>query len=848
MTLSYVAYPLEKGFIHNWLVAGPQSLSPGRPLAALAEEEKRQIVASFADERSGITRQPVECGPLQEGKFKIGTYEGEWSYYRCLEDHWIDHSQAVAEGAYLRSWAYTQLVSSESRQATFTLVTAGVADVWVNDERVLQWAPLSDAPVETSFTVDLREGTNDVLIRFGGIAAPDGLLVVALRVDGEGIQVQIPTLIPALDRRNDLERVFNQVYLDRDVYAAGQEVYLHWPDWIEKEVYQDVRLQTTTGRIYGQAEAVGEPGQALFLGDSVSLLEGPYHAFLMPRAWEMYDRHIRVTKKLPAWVMGRNRFSDGPYGSAEERRQEALIDAARREDDLFAEIAKMALGRWKQIDRQVIFRSLESVKRQELASERQLLGLLGAVGRFGSQPDFPRWIKKEIKAGVVEYAFPVEVPPVDSSLRPAESAGFLRAVCQILAGQLYPEATFQPLGITGQMLRKRGEASALAWMKEHGRWGFSGWDSPEIYADTLTALGFLVDLARTEAVWELGSVLMDKIFFSLALNSFRGVFGSTRGWATTWSLKSGYLEATSGITRLMWGMGVFNRHIAGTVSLACLRKYELPPIFADIAASLPGEVWSREQQGCADRTVNKVTYRTPDAMLCSAQDYRPGERGTREHIWQATLGPQAPVFVNHPGCAQENDIHTPNFWLGNGALPRVAQWKDALIALYKLPADARMPFTHAYFPTRSFDEYALQGNAAFARQGEGYLALIAVNGMQIADSGRAAYRELRSEGLENVWLCQIGRAALDGDFASFQQKVLAAPLHVDGQQVRWETIRGEVLTFGWEAPLTVNGEEQPLHGFLHFDNPFTQVPLPCEKMEVRTEDYLLRLDFGDEVE
>jgi len=56
------------------------------------------------------------------------------------------------------------------------------------------------------------------------------------------------------------------------------------------------------------------------------------------------------------------------------------------------------------------------------------------------------------------------------------------------------------------------------------------------------------------------------------------------------------------------------------------------------------------------------------------------------------------------------------------------------------------------------------------------------------------------------------------------------------------------LTFGWEAPLTVNGEEQPLHGFLHFDNPFTQVPLPCEKMEVRTEDYLLRLDFTDEVE
>ena len=27
-------------------------------------------------------------------------------------------------------------------------------------------------------------------------------------------------------------------------------------------------------------------------------------------------------------------------------------------------------------------------------------------------------------------------------------------------------------------------------------------------------------------------------------------------------------------------------------------------------------------------------------MLCSAQDYRPGQAGLQEHIWQATMGPE----------------------------------------------------------------------------------------------------------------------------------------------------------------------------------------------------------------
>ena len=115
------------------------------------------------------------------------------------------------------------------------------------------------------------------------------------------------------------------------------------------------------------------------------------------------------------------------------------------------------------------------------------------------------------------------------------------------------------------------------------------------FAKYLLALSHLVDLADTESVWEMAGVVMDKIFVTIALNSFRGVFGSTHGRTLSPSVKGGLLEPTSGIARLMWGTGIFNHHIAGTVSMACSERYELPSMVSDIAGSLSDEMWSRER-------------------------------------------------------------------------------------------------------------------------------------------------------------------------------------------------------------------------------------------------------------
>ena len=340
--------------------------------------------------------------------------------------------------------------------------------------------------------------------------------------------------------------------------------------------------------------------------------------------------------------------------------------------------------------------------------------------------------------------------------------------------------------------------------------------------------------------------------FTIALNSYKGVLGSTRYHTRSLSIKGGLLEATSGIIRLMWGQGIFNHHIAGTVSLACMEKYELPSIITDIATAFPEEMWNRECHSVSTyqvsekggHEVNKVTYKTPDAMLCSAQDYHPGEKGTWEHIWQATMGPEAVVFVNHPACSSWEDARQPNFWLGNAVLPRVAQWKDVLIAIHNLPEDDWMGFTHAYFPVEAFDEYVLRDGWAFARKGDAYLALTASQGLSLIQEGHSAFRELRSYGKHNVWLCHMGRAALDGDFVTFQEKIGKLDIVFEGLTVTCPNLRGEVLSFAWQGPLLLNGEELPLAGYRHYENPYCMAEFPCPQMEIRQGEYLLRLDFS----
>jgi len=113
---------------------------------------------------------------------------------------------------------------------------------------------------------------------------------------------------------------------------------------------------------------------------------------------------------------------------------------------------------------------------------------------------------------------------------------------------------------------------------------------------------------------------------------------------------------------LMWDSGrLSNRADAERAGklIETLNHHRYFVVIKPYADAVIGTYRALEEMGVTaqglDRTsleqVNKITYKTPDYELSTAQDYRKGKAGYQQHIWQATLGPESVVFTLNPSVS-----------------------------------------------------------------------------------------------------------------------------------------------------------------------------------------------------
>lgn len=595
-----------------------------------------------------------------------------------------------------------------------------------------------------------------------------------------------------------LEQLFASAWLDRDVYHRDDELKIYWPTTITDATPITIRVQSPTGRIYVEAQPTVQAGFVANLGKIYQLPEGDYDVVLMPALDTYYVHGLRIVRKLPLSVAN-GRFSTAPYVTDESRRREALEDAARRPAQLFAEIAKLELGQWAQLKLAVIQQATEAIQKRASDYAIDLVGVLGLLARYGADAQFPAGLKAELEACVLNFNRWTTAGGDDNDDKGAHA--ILLATAAILAGQLYPAAHSAD-----------SEQMTLTWLHKQTAHNFSAGSGEA----TVIALTHLADLAVNDIVRELAAVALDKLFFLLAVNSLRGVEGGS-GW------KNGRLASTSGMARLLWGMGVFNQQSRGVVSLACARNYTLPPLIAQLAADQPDEMWHRAQYS----SDNQATYKTPDFMLCSTQT-------AQQSGWQAIFDADAIVTAIQPTCRDGGFLRQL----------RVAQWQDILVAVYQLADADPAAYTQVVFPALRFDEYTLYQGWVFARRGNGYFALTTAHGVELVTEGDTAYRALRAAGPTNVWFCHLGRAARDGSFADFQTSLLALDITFEARSIHAGTLRNQSIDFGWEGPLLIDEAEVALPDARGIENPYCVADLGDEQIEIRFQDQALRLDFS----
>lgn len=846
MKKSSLSYQLVDGFVHDWLILGPCDtvLTAGPEPGETEPAFRRRLLAPAdrgAPDFDAVTElDRFTCEGSDQARY--------WEAAHCEADHQLDFSGAFPVLTARRVWAYTVLTSAAQQEVTLRLSTTCPAAVWLNEKPIRLAAADAEAtgPGDQTLrtatkTVTLRPRDNRLLIRLDQVAIGDAALALALQVADAAAPVKskLLTLTVNPKERQAVERAYQFPYLDRVVLTPDDTPHLISPDDTPGAFEAMLRMQTPDGWIYGESYGSVRPGAEIPGVHAVQLPSGAMRAVLMPPSTQYYEAHLRAQRIYRFWVA--NRPFIQAFDPDYSKRMSDVLREAARSNEAFGELAQMVADWWGTVDAKNIRASIGRVTRRERGCLTDLLGLLSMRQRMAGHAKFPADVLEELDAAALGFDYSgaaLASPPL------TEAEQIVLSTSQILAGQIFPRRRFAASDRIGRLERADGERRAADWLRVHAATGFGLWNTQTDLV--VAALAHLVDLAKADELVDRAAVQLDKVLFDIAIQSFRGSFGGSRGRADTATLRSARFAPEAAIGRMLWGMGGPQGGLIAGVSLMLAgRSYELPSVIHAIAADIETEVWARGRQAAhGSAEVNTATYRTADFMLSSAQDYRPGERGRREHIWQATMSPEALVYTTHPTSFAQADSREAGWWLGNGRLPRVAQWKDALIALYDLPQDDWLGFTHAYFPTYAFDEYLLDGGWAFARVGDAYLALYASQAFTLRRDGPDALCELRAPGLRNVWLCQMGARDTDTSFENFRQRVLAHEPIIEGLHVTWPTIRNERLEFDWSGPLRRNGAEEPIVGFKHHESVFGLAEYPAETMDITYGGDVMRLHLA----
>jgi len=309
-----------------------------------------------------------------------------------------------------------------------------------------------------------------------------------------------------------------------------------------------------------------------------------------------------------------------------------------------------------------------------------------------------------------------------------------------------------------------------------------------------------------------------------------------------------------------WGMGMYTHPAMADTTARMWKEYDLYQNkffrgFARLAVFL-------SRMGVLDDFLKHVpiasraaclqdpqtyNYRTADYVLSTALDHFPGQVNAQSFIWVAGMGPEAMVFTSHPGRIVSNG--TPDHWVGNGANPRAAQYRNVAVIVYNPPPAVtlgekrRFFYTHAYFPRHAFDETLEKDGWFFARKRDGYLALHSRNKAGWIEKGKWAGVELRARGLQNIWICQMGRKADNGSFQEFVRQVSNAELKFKGLEVCYQSPSLGEVRFGWTGPFTANGKEVPLTRPVRYHNPYVRAGRFDKRIEVKAGGARLILDF-----
>lgn len=286
-----------------------------------------------------------------------------------------------------------------------------------------------------------------------------------------------------------------------------------------------------------------------------------------------------------------------PQANPEERKQlflEFYAEHGAKEGltGIFNQIARAGIG--QAVEDLYIRKAIGIIRSNRDCNDFSLNGMLRLMYMHRDKKVLSTSVEKEVEHSILDFKYWWDDGRKDSTYRcyHTENHQALYHTAELLAGQLYKDKIFTN-GMTGLQHMEHAKVLLERWLDFRFRFGFSEWLSTYYEVEAML-LSNLYDYAEDEQIRTRAGMVLDLLMFDMALNNFEGMVGSTSGRIYAHSLINGS-HNTSPLTKLMFGVGTFDRdEVMAPITLS-LSTYKCPKVIQDIAIDYSQPMLNRQR-------------------------------------------------------------------------------------------------------------------------------------------------------------------------------------------------------------------------------------------------------------
>lgn len=771
------------GFVMQYMIAGPVetdycSDTTARDQMTLEGKLRHEIVSDVEE---------TFCERIRAGEQAVNG--GCWKVWAPYENAFVDTSKFYSTLKKVSMEVAAVLFAPEDCEVQAKVWTYMAAGIYLNGKLAGKveypvYKPISNREV----TFSLKKGANTLLFVCENLGVRDTRNIL-------GVQI--------LERQDEIQVMLADDSLQEQVYEDGAFLAACRPEnggiVFPEEVGEGVHVFCPSDspdffEAHKPARELDAKGMSkVLVPEEIAVVNVSVERekYTLERTLEFAERNQPLYSEDPSWT-GKDKLD-------EVMRRIAKVKSLNRGEFGFAImnlLARRYLGQETKEDRTLLMEDLERIEERVDCADFLICGLVRYIKVYGMDKE----LEGRVKEVLLNFRYWMTMEGMDAMCFWSENHAMMFYSSAMFAGEMYPDEYFPRAKMTGRELSAYGKEKLLDWLADLEDYGYEEFLSSVYMCVTFAALLNLVDFAEPEIAGR-AEKMCDLLMEELAKHCFKGSVIAPMGRVYRGIIYP-FSCGTQSIINIMDGTAPYcfgegwMAYLAGSryqipetakeylrqkieeeysTGNALVRLKKTDDYCLTSVQSPRMDGWQRWPNLREDETARTDCHEFTKSLNESFHGtslFAPGTYGYQQHLWMAALSGEAVLFVNHPGTTAEKSGMRPGYWYGNGVMPAIRQTGSLLEAIYRIPEEHPIHFTHVYCPKLCYNQVIEDGHWLFLRKEKGYLALWS-SGNFVEHNDQIFHCELRVYGSETAYVCLLGAETEYGSFEKFQEEAKA---------------------------------------------------------------------------